>query len=549
MQKQKSEAVKLFLAKGAMVSTLALAINAQALEFDFKDSDLTIDLDTTLTYGAQWRVQSASMDYENRYAAVINSDDGTNNFDTGLVSNRITIVSEADIQWRNFGFFVRGKALYDDVYENDDTNQDELTYLTDNSGDGGGTWLNFGGAELGTLAPEDFHPDTIDLHGTDAFFLDAFLYGDFELGDKFVSARLGRQVVSWGESTFIQGISGTQNRLDESAAAAPGTQVKEIFMPTGSAYVNLELTPSISVEAYYQYEWLESQWAGVGSYWSKADFAGAGAERFLLHVDNLGFTIPVDMARTDDPGDSGQWGLAMRYLTENGTEFGFYRTAYHAKFYNVLGVADPDARGPLAALPAEMTLHYQEDVDLYGASFSTLLGSWNIVGEISYQPNLQTPQTILPVVTDGVAANGVPREAHVTQVNLGFLQIWGDNIFADGINMLGEIAYVRSNHEDDTPLQQNTQEAYAAVLSTTFNYNSIMSGVDLSIPVNFKWGIDGYWNTLTMTQNTKSVSMGARINYRKQMTAEIKYTEFWGNESNNLTHDRDNVSFSVNYTF
>ncbi len=549
MKNQKNEAVKLFLLKSAAVSTLALAVSAQALEFDFKDGDITIDLDTTLTYGAQWRVQSPGLDYENRYAAVINSDDGTNNFDTGLVSNRIAIVSEADIQWRNFGFFVRGKALYDHYYENSDTDQTAQTYLTDNSGDGSGSWLNITGTELGTLAPEDFHEDTKDIHGTDAFFLDAFVYGDFEIGSRYLSARLGRQVISWGESFFFQGISGTQNRLDESAAAAPGTQVKEIFMPTGAAYANFELSSSISVEAYYQYEWLENQWAGVGSYWSKADFAGAGAERFLLYVEDFGFTIPVDMARTDEPSDSGQWGVAMRYLTESGTELGFYRTVYHSRFYNVAGIADPDARGPLAALPGAMTLNYQEDIDLYGASFSTLLGSWNIVGEISYQPSLQTPQTMLPVVTDGVPADGIPREAHVTQVNLGFFQIWGETIFADSIDMLGEIIYVRSNLEDDTPNQLNTQEAYAVALATNFKYNSIMSGVDLTIPVGMKWSIDGDWNTYPLTDNTKSVSVGAKLTYLQTMTAEIKYTEFWGSEAFNLNQDRDNISFSVGYTF
>ena len=118
------------------VATLATSMNTLALEFELEDSGLRIDWDTNVTYGAMWRVQSADKN------ADANVNDGTNNFDTGIVSNKISVVSEADFQWGDFGFFVRGKALYDYRYENQDTDMSVENYFSDNSGDGNGEWTS-----------------------------------------------------------------------------------------------------------------------------------------------------------------------------------------------------------------------------------------------------------------------------------------------------------------------------------------------------------------------------------------------------------------------
>ena len=89
-------------------TSVALAPSASALDFSF-DNGITLDLDTTMTYGAQWRVESrkssisadAFLDAlaENPFlpltderltrqqTVILNGDDGNNNFDTGLISN------------------------------------------------------------------------------------------------------------------------------------------------------------------------------------------------------------------------------------------------------------------------------------------------------------------------------------------------------------------------------------------------------------------------------------------------------------------------------
>jgi hypothetical protein len=551
-------------ALGVAAAILGTSLSTQALEFEFDDRDFRIDWDTNITYGAMWRVQSADSKAE------ANVNDGTNNFDTGIVSNKISVVSEADFQWGDYGFFVRGKALYDYRYENQDTDMSRANYFTDNSGDGNGQWTTeiFGrpvGGSVGDVARKDFHPDTLDIHGKDAFFLDAFLYGDFFIGERLLQARLGRQVVSWGESTFFQGISGTQSYIDAAAATAPGTEVKEIFLPLGQLYGNLELNESFSLEAYYQYEWKKTRQAGVGSYWSNADVTGAGAERFLIIQENvpvLGtLAVPFDIIREDEPNgtdEESSWGIALRYFMEDGTELGFYRSRYHDKFLSVRGLTEENPALPqLAAFPEALQDFYQQDIDLWGVSFSTLVGDVQVNGEVSYHEDALPTQETRPTLNPETGRYSTPdfHTGYMTQANLGFLYIIGDNVLADGMNLVGEGVYVRTNLSPGELLREenismkNTKNAWGYTVGLTLNYKSVLPGLDLDVPLNFKHTPSGIWKTLSLQEDAKSANVGVRFKYLNNWRGNLKYTTFWGNKDEHGNHDRDNISFDITYTF
>ena len=134
---------------------VALPLTSQALEFEFNDGGVQMALDSTVTYGAQWRVEDrddkitgkrfvqglqndffgtiADRDYVQEQAVLINGNDGNYNFDKGLISNRLTLLVDMDVTWKNYGFFVRGKAFYDTVYH-DDTDMGQFGYTSYNSG-------------------------------------------------------------------------------------------------------------------------------------------------------------------------------------------------------------------------------------------------------------------------------------------------------------------------------------------------------------------------------------------------------------------------------
>ena len=108
--------------------------------------------------------------------------------------------------------------------------------------------------------------------------------GQREAGDRQFNVRLGSQVINWGEATFTAGINGLQNRADLIARNTPGVEVKEILLPTGALYGQVDVMSDVTFEAYYQYEWKKTELNGVGSYFSDRDFLGPGALNFLIPV-------------------------------------------------------------------------------------------------------------------------------------------------------------------------------------------------------------------------------------------------------------------------
>ena len=94
----------------------------QAQAFEIYQSDaLRIQLDSTVSYGLQWRVEDRDKDIiglaNGGTKHSVNYDDGNLNYSTGLISNAIKMTSELDVDAGWIGAFVRATGFYD--YEND----------------------------------------------------------------------------------------------------------------------------------------------------------------------------------------------------------------------------------------------------------------------------------------------------------------------------------------------------------------------------------------------------------------------------------------------
>ena len=391
------------LALGVAAALLAPAANA----VQFEHGDLTGSIDTTVSYGAAWRVEDrdenlvgkanlnplvALMTPAQQLAAPgrfsVNTDGGNLHYDKGdLISNAFKITSEVSLQWNDWGAFVRGTYFYD--FEN--SGRDDLT------------------------------DQAIEKVGHNGKLLDAFLYRNFSIADKPASIRLGRQVVSWGESTFIQGGINVINPVDVSALRVAGAELKEAFLPIDSLWASFALTDNLSVEGIYMFEFEQIEPDPTGAYFSTNDFAVAGGEYVMLGfgtaadpVDNpenfypvcyggqatdlnygaqgnavavaSGCLAAVPRAADKYPNGKGQWGIAMRYYSEalNQTEFGFYYLNYDSRLPLYWGRAITAADPRSGAYFVE----YPEGIDLWGVSFNTTLpGGWAWQGEVSYRPN------------------------------------------------------------------------------------------------------------------------------------------------------------------
>lgn len=382
------------LSRAILAALLAGGLgSAQAVEFS--SGELTGSWDTTISYGASWRVQDReegnigkanlldpsvpsfiliTRPLEEQIAAPgrwsVNSDDGNQNYDSGdLVANTVSFTTELGFSWRNFGGFFRADGFYD--FENADA--DFLVPPDDDFGD-----------------PRDFVAEQLRL-------LDAYVYWDFEVGDRVGTIRLGNQVVSWGESTFIQGGINVIPGVDVTRLRVPGSELKNAFLPVNSLWGTIGLTDNISIEGLYMFNFEEVRPEPVGSFFSTNDFAAVGGRIVMLGfglVDEgftgLGDQIPnLTVPRTSDrtpEDDEPQYGAALRwFLPEfNQTELGFYYLNYHSRLPLISGIAISSTDFG----SARYFLEYPEDINLYGLSFNTEWNTISFAGEISYRDNL-----------------------------------------------------------------------------------------------------------------------------------------------------------------
>ncbi len=311
-----------------IVATLALASPASyAWDFENDDGTLSGSWDTTFTYGQAWRIEERDC----RLIAIANGgcgrspniDDGNLNYGTDMYSRALKVLTELSLNTRNFGAFVRASALYDDAAG--DTQRTPLSERSE------------------------------DLVESYTRLLDAFVYAKFNLGSMPAELRLGRQAVSWGESTFIQQGINVINHFDVSALRVPGSELKEAFLPQEMVNFSVQFTDAFSAQAIYITDWNATVPEPSGSYFSTNDFAATGGSKVVLgfgsfsdmgvdfrplggpYIENFQTVNRLD---TIEPDDDGQYGLSLKYYAQgfnNGTEFGLYFLNYHSRLPLISG--------------------------------------------------------------------------------------------------------------------------------------------------------------------------------------------------------------------
>jgi len=265
-----------------------MGVNAATFQFE----NFRLEWDTVFTAGVQYRIEkrnkrisegsngkSGLMDdlpglIDNAF--IINSNDGNNNFARGFTSQRISILSEADFNFGEWGVFVRGKTWQDFRY-GQKTDMNQKGWAENNSnpvfGYGGGNSSNYG----------EFSPAARGFSESGHRLLDLFWYGKFTLFEHDFSLRLGRQVISWGEAMLSGGgISMATGHVDAHARNQPGLEIKEMFLPNAAIYLQTDITDSISLEAYYQLEWNPVHLDPSGTFFSEFDSIGSGGENFMF---------------------------------------------------------------------------------------------------------------------------------------------------------------------------------------------------------------------------------------------------------------------------
>lgn len=206
------------------LAALFAAGPAAAVNIDTGNPDVRLDWDTTVRLSAAWRLQDPDTAVAGDIStAQVNTNDGDLNFDKGLVSERVDLLSAINLNYKRiYGLRVSGQGWYDEVYQRG----------TDNPG---GQGIN-----ASDTPADEFVKAARDLQGQHAELMDAFAYGTFTPGGKRVNVKLGRFTQLYGESLFFgtNGVAAAQASLDlAKALSVPNPQFKEVARPVAQASV------------------------------------------------------------------------------------------------------------------------------------------------------------------------------------------------------------------------------------------------------------------------------------------------------------------------
>jgi hypothetical protein len=618
------------LNKTVLASALGLAItglaSGTAQAFEFGNDEFSGSIDTTVSYGASWRATDSKAEdvgkatnnpttfllpYAQQVAQVgrwSNNDDDPNiNYpDAGdLITHTAKITAEMDLSWRNFGGFFRVSGFYD--FEN---------------------------------AGKDFLSDEADERvGSDFRLLDAYIWGDHEVGSRFLTWRAGRQVVSWGESTFIQGGLNVINPVDVSKLRLAGSELKEAFEGVNMLWATMDITDSVSIEGLYMFEWREIIPDPAGTYFSASDIGTPGASYAMLgfgtypqpvinpdlydpvclqgnlsasdqalpaSLVNTGCLLAVPRSESPKVDDGGQYGAALRWFAEglNSTEFGFYYLRYHSRLPVLSGYALQAVPPPFTS--ASYFTEYPEDLDLYGISFNTTVGSWSLGGEVTYRPNVPLQIDDAEILFAALTPLNplIPAPVNRYKSQLGqfapgqFIQGYHEHkswqaqatltkLFGPG-NFLraNQIAFVTEagiNHVTD--LHPQSELRYngpgtdtgggADVFSGDFNnpvteaagwpddtswgyrmlvradYNNAIGAWTVSPRIAWAHDVDGTTPGPggSFVDGRKTMTVGVGFNLLNEWLIDLAYTDYMGGGKYNLVRNRDFFAASIRYSF
>ncbi len=577
-----------------LAGAIGTVFAAQAGAVSFQNGELSGSWDTTLSYGAAWRVEERDpnnvgkanlnpavsqlsrqdqIEHPGRWS--VNSDDGNLAYDEGdLISHAVKVTSELGLDWRNYGAFFRVTGFYD--FENTDREN------------------------IGDTAEE--------LVGNDVTMLDAYVYGNFTPGGHNASLRVGRQVVSWGENTFIQGGVNVINPVDVSKLRIAGAELREAFLPVDSVWGSLDLTDNLTVEGLYLLEYEQIDPDPAGTYFSDNDFAVPDGDFVMLGFGLFDEQTPgltIDRSPTRYPSESGQYGMALRYFSPelNFTEFGLYYINYHSRLPLISGVSVTNTSPESGTYFVE----YPEDIEVFGASFNTMIGTWALQGELSYRPDeplqlddvellfasLSPLNSLIPAPNNrffsqlgefpaGTEIQGW-RNFETSQIQFTLSKVIGPgNPFgADQWVVLGEVGAKKvfdmpakgdlringpgtdlGGGPDVTggffrnPLTQD--DGFADSFSWGYR---LVSRVDYSSVFGTSWNLSPFMGYNHDVNGTSPGPGGNFIDGRKQLTIglggnlqntwafDLSYTRFFGSPEFNTLHDRDFVSAAIKYSF
>jgi len=506
-----------YLGSAVILLFLTLCGSVTAFEIPTGIDNIILRWDNTFRYNLGYRLTDPS----DALLKNVNMDDGNRNFDKAIVSNRLDILSEFDIQYkRRYGARISAAGWYDNAYEGSLENQSVAT----------SNHMENGLPALGINDTTKFYH-----RGPNGEILDAFVFGSIDFGNVPVNMRLGRMSIVWGESLFslTHGIGYAQVPLDAlKGAAVPGVEVKELYRPVFNAYAQAQLASNLSIAAQWKLQWEPNRIPEAGSYYSSSDM--------LLGAGETLISGPIRFRKADDaqPTGKGDWGVMVRWspdcFKENGAIGLYYRR-----------LSDTSPQLILNPFMLQYYAAYGDAIDLYGISFTRQILSTSLGAEVSYRRNMPLngdtaisavrpkegelfgPRgNTMHAVLNAIIPWSKPFDAKFTRIDLATISTevyWSrwDSV-SQGYNLFkGRPSY--------TAMDRVTENNAGITVAFTPSWYSFLPGWDLSMPITYGAGL--YGNSAVAgggSEHAGSYSFGFVLDGFARYNFSLKYSNYFG---------------------
>jgi hypothetical protein len=575
----------LLSARRQLLATAILATSlpaAHAFELNTGSEDWSVRFDNTVKYNYGVRTESA----DKRLLGTPNSNDGDYNFRKAgtNITNRVDLLSELDVVYQSkMGFRVSTASWYDKAYENTGSNSNPFVNGNDDyssiSGFGGrpAAPAIFGSPHLSNYAQRYYN-------GPSGEVLDAFVFYNTQVGDDSqLNIKAGQHNVFWGETVLnpVHSLSYGQSGLDlAKAAASPGTEAKELFVPRNQISTTFNLSPELTFGAQYFLDWDGARLPEAGTYYSGSDVVGFGAQSFLLgHTGGAGLAGPngtlTTVRRGHDftPDNQGDWGLMVKWSPEwlDGTLGAYYRKTSDILPQAVLDTRGLTSVGGVAGLrnsigTTSYEFAYGDDIDIYGLSLSKEIGGVSVGSDLNIRHNM--PLASIPAIISAPGAGGLaaglgllparsPATGVITDVpkdgdslaatgdtlhwTINGLVAIADTPFFDSASLLGELYYsnllsLDSKNKalykgDDTyrGIDKSTRDNWGIAVNFTPTWYQVFPGVDLSAPMSVNVGIDGVSPVVAGgAEDAGNYAVGISAAIYNQYYVDLKYVDAFG---------------------
>lgn len=544
----------------------ALAGQANAFRFDTSE-DWEMRWDNTFKLNVMSRVAKQDKDVITPRAGAgwFLADDADLSVDRsngGLVSTRLDVLSEFDVVWReSFGFRVSGSAWYDPQYEDDNNDHPKDRRLS---------W----GSPSTPVG--EYNHEAEDMHYAGGELLDAFVFANFDVGDTSIGIRAGRHTIFWGQGLLtngaLHGVGGAMAPIDfNKALSVPGSEAKELFLPTSKISTVIQLTDNLTLNAYYSNEFQAYRLPEDGTYWSPAEGLTEDSEFFTL--------VPGDPVRTGlkhrgFSEDTGDYGFNLQYYIESlSLDVGFIYINYTDKnLHGMLGVTgsenapglDPDT-GTNAI--GELKWVFKNDIDLFGIALAREIAGISFGMDIVYrQDSGLAPDFRASATQSGIDFRAADSDDYPGAVG----DIWHVNISAllllnndwglwDGGNAIVEATFSMLDDCTDNCQLLDSRVSEGRVISQIAavfrpTWYQVRPGWDLTLPMSVSYTIDGEKSPISFGGDEEggSASVGVQMDIDQEWIVTAAYNARFGPVlagTGGLLKDRDNISLTVKRTF